>query len=228
MAKFELRLQARVLRSQGVSVKSIARQLNVSKSSASAWVKDIILTVEQLERLRKSAIKGAELGRLRSSLMQKKRKRDLLKQSQQDGIETVGKLSYRELLMAGIALYWGEGSKKNRRIELCNSDPKMVKFFLQWLKLCFSVSVSDIKCYVGINEMHRDREDIVKQYWSDITGIPLSQFTKTSFKKVQNKKVYANFHEHYGTFVVKTARSGSLYYRVMGLIEGLAENARVA
>ena len=70
MAKFALRIQARELRRKGVSVKTIAKQLKISKGSASIWVRDIILSVEQLEALRQSSLSGAERGRLQNSLCQ--------------------------------------------------------------------------------------------------------------------------------------------------------------
>ena len=71
MAKSLLRLEACKLRKRGISVKKIAQLLRISTSTVSKWVRDIILTVEQLENLRQSSIKGAELGRLRSALLQK-------------------------------------------------------------------------------------------------------------------------------------------------------------
>ena len=75
MAKSIQRIKAREMRSRGESVIGISRELNISKSTASLWVRDLILSVEQLERLRGNSIKGAELGRLRSALMQKEKRR---------------------------------------------------------------------------------------------------------------------------------------------------------
>jgi len=224
MAKYALRLKARELRKQGVSVNIIAKQLGVSKGSASLWVRDIILSVEQLEKLRNSELKGAELGRLRSALLQKQRRLNLLKTFQEEGAREIGSLSKRELLLTGLALYWSEGSKKSGSFELCNSDPKMIKFFLYWLNKCFSIPLEQVKCRVGINEVHKERDDIVRNYWSEITGVPLSRFTKTSFKKVLNKKIYDNFQTHYGTLSVKVSRPGNVYYQVIGLIDGLSAN----
>ena len=80
MAKSILRLKARGMRKAGKSVRDIARQLNVSKSSISLWVRDIILTVEQLEKLQNRLIKGRELGRLKGSLSQKRRRMDVEKE----------------------------------------------------------------------------------------------------------------------------------------------------
>ncbi len=59
MAYSLLKLKARELRNKGVSVKSIAKHLHISKSTASVWVRDIILSVDQLEALRKSSLDGA-------------------------------------------------------------------------------------------------------------------------------------------------------------------------
>lgn len=222
MAKSLLRLEARKLRKKGVSVKKIAQYLKVAKSSASIWTRDIILTVEQLENLRRSSLEGAERGRLKSALIQKKKWKDSMEEFKKTGIKSMSKLTDREFLIAGLALYWGEGYKKGRRLQFCNSDPKMIKFLLLWLQKCFTVSTLDIRCRIGINHIHAMRENIVKSYWAKITGIPLVQFTKTSFKKVDNKKIYANFNNYYGTLSVEVSRPSRFYGKIIGLVEGLS------
>lgn len=222
MAKSLLRLEARKLRKMGTSVKKIEKILKVSRGTASRWTKDIILSIEQLEYLRQSSIKGAELGRLKSAFLQKERRLKFMEDEKSKGIEELSKMTEREFLVAGLALYWGEGSKGDRRIEFCNSDPRMIKFFIRWLQSCFGVRIEDLRGCLGINEAHLKREDIVKQYWSTLTDIPLDQFRKTFFKKTANKKVYENFNEHYGTLSIRVAKSAALFYKVMGLIEGLA------
>lgn len=226
MARSLLRLEARKLRSRGVSVRKIAQTLGISKSTASGWARDIILTVEQVEALRQSAIRGAELGRIKGAFVQKQRKTHLIEEFKKSGIEYLSNLTPRELLIAGLALYWGEGSKKsNRGIGFCNSDPRMIKFLLRWLNDCFGVGLDQLRCRVGINLMHEKRDEIVKLYWSRITDIPLGQFRKTSFKRVHNKKVYENFNQHYGTLTIEVAKSWNLYYKILGLIEGLRQSS---
>ena len=49
--KLELKLKARELRKNGLSVKAIQEKLKVSRSSVSLWVRDIKLTRKQLEKL---------------------------------------------------------------------------------------------------------------------------------------------------------------------------------
>lgn len=222
MAKSLLRIKARQMRTKGESVKEITRKLGISKSTASIWVRDIILSVEQLEKLKKRSLKGAELGRLRSALKQKERRLKLIEELEKQGIKRLKNLTKREFLIAGIALYWAEGSKKTRGVQFCNSDPKLIKFMIEWIKRNFNIKTEELAGYVGINEIHRSRDKIVSEYWSKISGIPLNQFRKTSFKKTKNKKVYENFNEHYGTLTVKVLKSARNYYKIMGLIEGLS------
>ncbi len=223
MAKFLLKLKARKLRKRGLSVLKIAEYLGVSKSSVSVWTRDIILSVEQAEKLKKSMLKGAELGRFKGSLVQKQRRLKRIEEAKREGIKKLANLQEREFLVAGLALYWGEGSRKSQEVEFCNSDPRMIQFLLLWLQKCLNVPISDIRCKVGINEIHRKREQTVKDYWSNITGISLSQFRKTNFKRVKNKKVYENFNEHFGTLSISVAKPSRFYFKILGLIDGLNE-----
>ncbi len=222
MAKYYLKIKARDLREKGVSVKQIAEELKISKSTVSIWVRDIILSIEQLEVLKQSSLRGAERGRLKSALLEKEKWNNALEEHKKLGRKVIGDLNNRELFIAGLALYWGEGSKKDRKVLFCNANPKMILFFLKWLRQCFAVEDQDIRCTVGINEIHISRENLVKEYWSEVTSIPLEQFTKTSFKKVLNKKVYDNFDSHYGTLSVKVRQPSRFYGKIIGLIEGLA------
>jgi transcriptional regulator with XRE-family HTH domain len=226
MAKSKERLIARSLRKQGLSLKTIAKCTGVSKSSVSLWVRDIILSIEQLETLRKQNIQGSERGRLIGALKQKNERMKRIKNGEQEGKALFSTLAKKELLIAGCALYWAEGTKKQRKVSFCNSDPKLIEFMITWLKLCFAVSAEEFSCYIGINEIHKKRENIVKQYWSDITGISLTQFTKTSFKQIRNKKIYDNFNEHFGTLTVTVRRPAQLYYRIMGMIEGMRQSKK--
>lgn len=222
MAKSELKIKARKLRKQGESVRSICNKLSLSKSTVSLWVRDIILSVEQLEELRNRQIKGSEKGREIGALMQKQRRLNLIEKYKNEGTKELQKISSNELKLVFLALYWAEGSKKGNSLRFCNSDPKLINLMTKSLKENFNIPVEMFSLRVGINEIHKEREEIVKKYWSEITHMPLSHFRKTSFKKSKVYKIYDNFNEHYGTLDVTILKSAELYYKIMGLIEGLA------
>jgi len=52
--KREIREQARQLRTQGISIITIAKELGVAKSSVRQWVRDIELTPAQIEALKQN------------------------------------------------------------------------------------------------------------------------------------------------------------------------------
>ncbi len=221
MAKSKEKNKALELRQKGESIKDIAKKLKIAKSTISYWCRDIKLTPEQIERLHKKMIKGSYKGRIKGARMQYERRLKKIKELKKKGIEQIGKLSNRDLLIAGIALYWGEGSKKIRCLRFNNSDPDIIQFMIKFLKKVFNVDKNRLTAYIGINRIHKNRVKEVENYWSRITKIPRDQFTKTTLIKSKSKKNYSNFPIHYGTVTIKVRKSADLYYRIMGLIEGL-------
>lgn len=221
MAKYLQRIDARKLRERGLSVKAIAKELKLSKSTVSTWVRDVPLSKEQIQKLKNNALEGAERGRLKTIVLKREKRLKIIEDATKEGIFLLQRMTDREFLIAGLSLYWGEGGKSNKRVEFCNSDPKMIEFLLLWLQKCFDVQIENCVAVVGINQIHENREHVVKRYWSNIAKIPLQQFRKTSFKRVRNKKVYENFNEHFGTLTILVRRSTALHYKLMGLIEGL-------
>ena len=229
MAKSYERLLARELRIQGKSIRDIAKRVSAAQSTVSLWCRDIVLTKEQLDALVTLDRLGGARGRVVAAELAKKRKNERVTFNKKAGLERIGKISKRELFLIGIALYWAEGSKslRSERFVFVNSDPGMVLVMIRWLQECMDVSIEDIVCRVGINEAHRTRIADVEQHWSDITGIPLSQFKKPSFKKVVNKKVYDNFYEHYGTLDLLVKRCTKLFYETLGSIDGLSNKQSI-
>ena len=221
MAKSELKFIARKQRSEGESIKVIAKNLSVSPSTVSLWCRDVELTPEQIEKLRQSRIKGGYAGRMKGARMQYQRRLDKIERFKKEGVKEMGKLSDRDLLISGLALYWGEGAKKARNVRLSNSDPRVIKFTVRFFKKIFGIKNNEITAYIGINKIHKERIKEVENFWSKVIGIPKEQFTKTTLIEAKNQKNYSNFSNHYGTVTIKIRKSSDLYYRIMGLIEGL-------
>jgi hypothetical protein len=221
MAKSILRLKALDLRKEGKSVVDISREIGISKSTASVWTREVSLTIKQIEYLKNNSLTGRMKGQIIGSQVLKKRRLALIENYNQLGTQEFPDLTNRELQIAGLCLYWAEGSKKTRKVELCNSDPQMIKFFIYWLQRSYQIPIDELRCYVSINEAHKIRESEVKEYWSQLTNIPLDHFNATSFKKFPLKKVYSNFNHHFGTLVVKVIKPARYHYKILGQIYGL-------
>src|SRR3990170_3922633 len=73
----------------------------------------------------------------------------------EEGIGLVGRLSRRERFLAGVALYWAEGFKKDKMVGLANTDPEMIKFIIRWFIECLGVEKNSFRLRVVINESHK-------------------------------------------------------------------------
>ena len=223
MAKNYERERALILRRKGTSITDIAKQLNISKSTARYWCRDIELSPTRIKALAsKSKIKGVE-----SFLKIAEEKRSLRKKSIEEATSRaksrLGKLSNRDIFCIGVGLYWGEGYKSgSQEFGFTNSDSRMILFYIHWLKIVFGVTRKNLILRVSINHIHHHRIGEVQRYWSRVTNVPLEQFTKPSLIKIASAKKYTNHLKHYGTLRVKV-RNGTMPRReVLGTIEGIA------
>ena len=226
MAKFKEKIKAQKLRKQGQSIKEIAKTLKVSKSSVSIWCREIKLTKRQIARLDEKQLKGGYRGRLKGAKTQRKRYLEKVERLENEAFNQIKKLSRKDILIAGTALYWGEGNRKWHISGFGNSDPEMIKFIIFWFKEILNISKDRLSLHVGINQIHKNRIKKVEKYWSQITGIPKSQFTKTTLRKTKNKKIYENHNDYYGTLHIRIRRSSDLQHKIHGLIKALAQRKR--
>ncbi|MBI4067849.1 hypothetical protein HY413_00375 [Candidatus Kaiserbacteria bacterium] len=219
MALQRLKEQARLLRKGAKSITEIASVLNVSKSTASYWCRDIALSKSQLHVLAERQHRGGALGRLRAAELKRAQRIERVNFDMAQGAQDVGVLNKRDLFILGLALYWGEGYKNgNEECGLSNSDPAIIVIFIAWLRDMYGIRKDDLILRVSLNETHRHRAATVEKYWSHITRIPLCQFTKTSLIRARVKKRYANTSTHFGTLRVKVRKGTSLRRRIIGSI----------
>ena len=122
----------------------------------------------------------------------------------------------------GVMLYWAEGGKTQRKVVFINSDQKMILLWIKWVTECLNISKDRLICRVEINEIHRERLIAIEQYWSNLIKIPKNQFRKTSLKRSQNKKIYENNSNYYGSLQLTVSKGTNLNYEILGYIEGLA------
>lgn len=81
----------------------------------------------------------------------------------------------RELLALGIALFLGEGTKKEKYgVKLANSDPRIIKLFIRFLKEICCVKNEKFRAWINIFDDNMYNESL--KLWSQQTGIPSSQF----------------------------------------------------
>lgn len=196
--KTKERLEARRLRADGWSIKEIEQHLDVSRSSVSLWVRDVELGQEQRERL----IERVRLGPLVAGERTAARAREVRRAYQEEGRRLVHEAdaSYA----AGCMLYWAEGSKARNVVKLTNSDPELLVYFAQFLRLHFSITNDRLRVYCNLFADHVERQREVENFWLDRLGLTresLRASTVNTYSKY-SRKLRANKLPHGTTALV--------------------------
>jgi hypothetical protein len=161
-------------------------------------------------------------GRRRAPNALQRRKQAEIDRLLAEGRARVGRLSEREFLMAGVALYAGEGSKRDGAVRFANSDPRMVVYFCAWLRRFFEIDESRLRVRLYLHE----GLDVVATtaYWSALTAIPLGQFGKP-YRAVADSSIRHTKHVH-GCVGIGYSCSAT-HRRIMGLVAALLSDAAV-
>lgn len=206
------------LRKQGLSYNEILQKVQVAKSSISLWCQDVELTPEQKDRLNKKRERNLQrIIDLGSKAMARKRKKEIRK-IKIEAKKEIHPLTLYEFKIAGAMLYWAEGSKGGG-VEITNSDPKLIKFMVRWLKEICEVKLERLNARLNIHANQNDKK--IKKYWSKITNIPLSQFGKSYIKPEgtgHRKNILRN-----GVIRVKFGNE-DLRHRIMAWIKALYQS----
>jgi hypothetical protein len=179
MARYKDRERAIKLRHTGMSYSAIKEKLGVSKSTLSLWLREFPLTREQINELRAHSPKRIE--RYRNTMREKRRKRE--EQMFASVSKKIGKLSARELFIAGFFLYWAEGGKtKPYNITLSNTDPNMLRFYLAWV-YGQGVPIEKVKIRLQLYEDMDIEKEI--RFWMKELGLKSVHFKKPYVKKTK-------------------------------------------
>jgi len=184
MARLRDHEKTLTLRKQGMSYSQIRSIIKVSKSTLSLWLKNYPLSKERIKELR--AFSEQRIERFRETVRQKREKR--LTETYQTQKQLILPLSNRELFIAGLLLYWGEGTKcKRDGLSISNNDPSVIRFFIYWLKKSLAIPKKKIRILLHLyNDMNINNE---LNYWSKILRIPLRQFNRSYIKKTPSTRI---------------------------------------
>ena len=202
--KLAERERARSLRLQGKTVPDIAAELGVSRSSVSLWVRDLGVQVRrrQLVAVRPNRLRDRRLAEIEGL--------------RRWGAQLIGELSEREFLVAGAALYAGEGSKTDGEVRFANSDPRMIAFFCAWLRRFFVIEEDRLRLRLYLHE-GLDL-DAARAFWAELTGIPAEQHRKP-YRAIADPSIRRSKHP-LGCPAVGYSCSRT-HRAVMGLVDGL-------
>lgn len=213
--KYLKKVAAIELRKKGYSIKSIANELSVAKSSVSVWVRNIPLSFDQLNQLKSNSFSSQAIEKRRTSRLANelsKRKRIALNAENQ-----IKEITLNDLWLMGTMLYWAEGGKTQRMVRFSNGDPNMHLLMMKFFRIICKVPEEKMRGYIHIHD-HLDF-GAAENYWSDITNIPLTQFFKT-FRKVSSPTPNMKNTLPYGVLDVYILDS-NLFLTITGWVKGI-------
>lgn len=183
MAKRELHAKALELRKQGMSYSQIKRQVDVSRGTLSTWLRDHPLSEQRTRELRDNS--EVRIERYRNT--RRKTKEARLGAVLQKVREDIGNLKDANPILSGFFLYWGEGGKTEpTRISLSNTDPAMLRFFIEWL-MALGAERERIKVRLHLySDMDAEKEI---NYWSETLDISPTAFRKPYIKKSKRENI---------------------------------------
>lgn len=208
-----LKAKAIELRKKGLSYGDIKKEINVSKSTLSFWLKDVPLKEEYRKRFYTNKI----LNLAKGAQSQKERRLREISEIIEKAKKEVGKsISLESYRLFGAALYWSEGNKKNGLV-ITNSDPYLILFMVKWFKKIFNIPSNNLKAWLNIYPQQNELE--IKKFWSKLTGIPLENFGK-SFVKPLNRN-YKKNNLYYGTIRIVVPKGTDMRHRIFGWVRGM-------
>jgi transcriptional regulator with XRE-family HTH domain len=206
--------RARELRAQGWTYKEIVEELGVSRSSVSLWVRDVDLDEEvHAARARANYLTG---NADRSSNKLARARRAEIERLLDEGKVRIGRMTEQEFLVAGTALYAGEGAKTDGVVKFANSDPRMIAFFCAWLRHFFEPDERRLRLRLYLHQ-GLDLE-VANAFWAALTSIPTSQFGKP-YRAVPDPSIRRTKHVMGCATVCYSC--ATTHRRIMGLVGAL-------
>jgi len=173
--------EARELRKQGFSLSEITARIGCAKSSVSLWVRDIPLTKNQVESLRRKEDQGRLKGRIAASTHPNSpkqvwsKKRDKARQEGQQEIPQIDDIGLKILI---AALYWGEGKKDRNCFSVANADPAMIQLLVRFLRETCQIPEDRLRFRIHLHPHLNNLK--ARRYWSHIVDVPPERIAVTT------------------------------------------------
>ena len=118
--------------------------------------------------------------------------------------------------MYALALYAGEGSKRDGGVDFANSDPALMRIFTAWLRQEFELDESKFRVELYL---HADLDmDAAVDHWSRVLDAPRLQVNQP-YRAVVDETMRLNRHVYGCASIVSHSRR--LHRRVMARIAAI-------
>jgi len=217
------------LRILGKSYNEIRREIPVSKSTLSLWLRDVVLSDKARERLDLRMRSEGSKKLIVLNKLQTHKAEERARSIQSQGKRNLSTLDKKDLAFVGAVLYWAEGHKRlkvrdgrarmSHTISFVNSDAEMVSVFVRFLREILDIPSEKIRLnmrlYAHINENN------ARAYWIRATNLSQKHFFKTTYLVSGASKGIRPYNRlPWGTLQVEVCDTAKFHY-LLGMIEGV-------
>lgn len=213
MDRWERSELGRSLRRHGLSYGEIMNLIPVSKGTLAHWCRDIRLRPDQIEAIKRRTAGPRDVPRD----TQRKRRAEVAR-LQARATREVPVLLNQPLWVAGVCLYWAEGGKTTRRLEVSNSDARLLRLFIAWVRTYVDPGAE----FVLMLHLHEGNDELAAQaWWREALDLPDASFHKTFIKPRGTGHRKNSLTQ--GVCRVRVRRSTDAFLRTMAWISALGK-----
>jgi len=209
------------LRKQGLSYNEILKEVAVSKSTLSIWLRGVGIAQKYKQRFTLKRELAQKKAAETCRLIRIKKESDIIEIAK----EEIKNISKRELWIIGTVLYWAEGTKQkdhnvSQKVSFNNSDPKMALLFNRWVQEICLRKKSELTYSIYIHQT-ADKEK-AKKFWGKLLHTNIDKIYFKSHNPKTNRK---NINEDYfGLLRIDVKRSTDLNRQIKGWVLGINES----
>lgn len=213
--RWERKQLGMALRRLGLTYSEIQSVIPVAKGTLSNWSRDVPLNSEQIDAIKQrtgphnfAGIPRDTQWRRRLEIERIRRKARDFAESRLDDSRFVG----------GVVLYWAEGAKTRNYLDLTNTDPAALRYFIRWVRDYMDPAA---EFNLGLHLHEGNDEAAAQHYWSEALNLGSAPFGKTYIKPAGTG--HRKNHLPHGVCRVRTLRASDYWHRVMVWIDVVAD-----
>lgn len=171
------------MRQEGRTLPEISKELCISKSTASLWLRHVVLSGDQICRIHR---RKSTPNYVAGNAACRKAKAVRWASYKNDAEKTWEVCSKDPAFLFGVALYIGEGYKASMNsVGISSVDPRIIRKALNFFSR-IGVPEEKIKAWVSLHPW--DDAVAAAKYWSKETGIPLTRFYRPQTESPKSSK----------------------------------------
>jgi len=204
----------KALRTLGLTYTEIQSVIPVPRGTLSNWSRDVPLNSAQIEAIRQRTGPHNQRGIPKDTQWRLRLEIGAIRaEARAFAEEHIRDAAF----VGGVVLYWGEGSKTRNFLDVTNTDPAALRYFINWVRE-YMDPAAEFK--LGLHLHEGNDEAAAKHYWSEALNLGSARFGKTYIKS--SGTGHRKNHLPHGVCRVRTLRASNHWHQAMVWIDVVA------